>query len=70
MTPPPVWKDADEAAYKWKKQDPDRWINLIRHSLDVANNPQFSSDYKVGYMETALELIEGELKLRKAEGRW
>ena len=65
-----VWKDADEAAIVWKQKDPDSWIDMIDHSLNVASDADFSSHYKVGYLKTTLKLIGEELRCRRAEGRW
>lgn len=68
--PPPVWKDADEAAIKWKQKDPDSWIDMIDQSLSVASDDNFSPSYKVGYLKTTLKLIGEELRCRRNEGRW
>ena len=65
-----VWRDADEAAIKWKQKDPDSWIDMVTNSLDVAEDGRFCADYKVGFLKTTLQLLEAELRCRRAEGRW
>lgn len=68
--PPPVWKDADEAAIKWKQKDPDSWIDMVKSSIDVAEDDRFCADYKVGFLKTTLQFLEAELRCRRDEGRW
>jgi hypothetical protein len=66
--PVTVWKDANEAAIKWSSTlKPKTLDGIIEECHNMWQDSSVSSEYKVGYFYGAIQLLETEMKIMKAE---
>lgn len=63
-----VFKDANEAAYRWEvkpkffTRTETRVLTIIKQAHNVINNKEHSLAYKVGYLEEAINSIKHSIE--------
>jgi len=63
MTPPPVWKDATEAAIKWPIKPPTKTIeNLLNEAHELFHDEEQSYAFKAGFYYGLIQILEAERK--------
>lgn len=55
----PVWKDADEAAYKWPQENPDP-LSTILSEVDDLYHSDKDYAYKAGYFYRVIQILKAE----------
>jgi len=65
----PVWKDADEAAYKWpkptKKRQPRTTEDLIDEAYEMFEDDSLDYAFKAGFYFGIIQILKAERDAKK-----